>query len=93
MRKVHAFVAENAADLEHALEAANQAALQMQLSSNAQVAFLVKRVEVRDERLGRSAALNGLQNRRFNFHVAVRFHVTTERGKDGGTCRARLRSQ
>ena len=84
VRKVHAFVAENATDLEHALEAANQAALQMQLSGNAQVAFLIKRVEVRDERLGRSAALNGLQNRRFNFHVAVRFHVTTERGKDGG---------
>ena len=84
VRKVHALVAENAADLEHALEATNQAALQMELGGNAQVAFLVKRIEMRNERLSRSAALNGLQNRRFNFHIAVRLHVTAERGKDGG---------
>ena len=84
MRKVHALVAENAANLEHALEATNQAALQMELGCNAQVAFLVKRIEMRNERLSRSAALNGLQNRRFNFDVAIRFHVTAERGKDGG---------
>ena len=60
--EVHALVAEDAANLEHALKAADDAALEMQLGSNAQIALLVERVEVRDERLSRGAALDSLQD-------------------------------
>ena len=60
--EVHALVTEDTTDLEDALKATDDAALEMQLGSNAQVALLIERVEVRDERLGRSAALNGLQD-------------------------------
>ena len=58
--EVHTLVAEDATDLEHALIAAHEQALEVQLGGDAQVVLLVERVEVRDERLGRGATLNGL---------------------------------
>ena len=54
----------------------------MQLGSNAQVALLIERVEVRDERLGSSAALDGLQDGGLDLHVAVGLHKATEGGED-----------
>ena len=60
MGEVHTLVAEDTADLEHALIAAHEQALEVQLGGDAQVVLLVERVEVRDERLGRGATLNGL---------------------------------
>ena len=82
MGEVHTLVAEDAADLEDALKATDDAALEVQLGSNAQVALLIERVEVRDERLGRSAALNGLQDGGLDLHVAVRFHEAAEGGEN-----------
>ena len=84
MGEVHALVAEDAADLEHALVAAHEQALEVQLGGNTQVVLLVERVEVRDERLGGGAALDGLQDGGLDLHVAVVLHVATERGDDGG---------
>ena len=80
--KVHALVTEDTADLEHALKTADDAALEVQLGGNTQVALLIERVEVRDERLSRSAALDGLQDGGLDLHVAVGLHKTTEGGEN-----------
>ena len=88
--EVHALVAEDAADLEHALIAAHQQALEVQLGGDAQVVLLVERIEVRDERLGRGAALDGLQDGGLDLHVAVVLHVAAEGGDDGGALAERL---
>ena len=69
-----AFVAEVAVDLEHALEAADDQALQVQLRRDAQEHLHVERVVVRDERLGRGAARDRVQHRRLDFHEAVLDH-------------------
>ncbi len=82
VRGVHALVAEDAADLEHALETAYQQALQVKLGGDAQVVFLVQRIEVGDERLGGCATLDGLEDGRFNLVVAVCLHVAAERRED-----------
>ncbi len=62
-----AFVTEVAVDLEHALEATDHQALQVQLRRDAQEHRHVQRVVMGLERFGRSAAGNGLQHRRFDF--------------------------
>ena len=80
--EVHTLVAEDAADLENALKAADDAALEVQLGGDTQVAFLIERVEVRDERLGSSSALDGLQDRGLDLHVAIGLHKAAERGED-----------
>ena len=54
----------------------------MQLGSNAQVALLIERVEVRDERLSRSATLDSLQNGGLDLHVAVGLHKAAESGEN-----------
>ena len=84
VREVHALVTEDAADLEDALVAAHQQALEVQLGGNTQVVLLVERVEVGDERLGGGAALDGLQDGGLDLHVAVILHVAAERGDDRG---------
>ncbi len=61
------FVTEVAVDLEHFLEAANHQALEVQLRRDTQEHFHVQCVVVGFERLGRGAARNGLQHRRFHF--------------------------
>jgi hypothetical protein len=66
-----AFVAEVAVDLEHALEAAHQQALEVQLRRDAQEHLLVQRVVVRDEGLGVGAARDGVQHRRLDLQEAV----------------------
>ena len=60
VRGVDALVAEHATDLEHAVEAADDQALQLQLQRDAQVQVDVERVVVRDERPRRRAALERL---------------------------------
>ncbi len=77
-------MAEDTADLEHALIAAHTLAFVVQLGSVALVVLVVERVEGRDERLGRGAALNGLQDGCLDLHVAVVLHVAAEGGDDGG---------
>ena len=58
-----AFVAEDAADLEDAVHAADEAALEVQLEGDAQVEVAVEGVGVRLERTGRGAAGDGVQGR------------------------------
>ncbi len=81
----HAFVAEVAVDLEHAVETAHHQALQVQLGRDTQVHLHVQRVVVGDEWLGRRAAGNGVQHRGFHFHEAVLVHEAADRGDGGGT--------
>ena len=69
-----AFVAETPVDLEHALEAADDQALQVQLRRDAQEHLLVQRVVVRDEGLGVGPAGNGVQHGRLDFHEAALGH-------------------
>ena len=61
------FVAEVAVDLKHALEAAHDQALQIQLRRNAQKHLLVQRVVVRGEGPRIGTARNRVQHRRFHF--------------------------
>ena len=74
-----AFVAEVAVDLEHALEAADQQPLQVQLRRDAQEHLLVERVVVRDERLGVRAARDRVQHRRFDLEEVVLDHELANR--------------
>ncbi len=76
-----AFVAEAAVDLEHALEAADDQALQVELRRDAQVHRLVERVVVRDERLRVGAAGDRVQHRRLDFHEAVGDHEAADRAE------------
>ena len=63
----HAFIAEVAADFVHALVHAHQQALQIQLERDAQIQILIELIVMRDERSGRRAAVQRLQDRRFHF--------------------------
>ena len=67
-----AFVAEVAADLEHLVDAADEQALEIKLERDAQIKIAAERVVMRDERLRRRAAGNGLHHRRLDFHEAAR---------------------
>ncbi len=69
-----AFVAEVAVDLEHAVKATHQQALQVQLGRDAQEHFLVERVVVRLERLGVGAARDRVQHGRFDFEETMAHH-------------------
>ena len=80
--RVHAFVAELAADLEHLLETAYEQALERQLGGDAQEVVAVECVEVRDERLCVRAAQDGMQKRRFHLVEALVLHVAADGGDD-----------
>src|SRR5690606_21586200 len=71
----HAFVAEVAVDLEHALEAAHDEPLEIQFWRDAQVHFHVERIVVRDERTGSGTAGNRVQHGGFDFEEAGLEHV------------------
>jgi hypothetical protein len=73
-----ALVAETPVDLEHALEAAHQQALEVQLRRDAQVHLLVQRVVVRDERLGVGAARDRVEHGRLHLQEAVPHHEFTD---------------
>ncbi|MNS62151.1 hypothetical protein D3C72_952010 [compost metagenome] len=77
--RAHPFVAEVAVDLEHTLEAADDQALQVQLGRDAHEHLHVQRIVVRDERLGRGAARDRVQHRRFHFHEAGVGHMAAQR--------------
>ena len=62
----HAFVAELAADLVDPLKAADDQALEIELRSNAQEQVDVQRIVVGDERPGRRAAGDDVQDRRLD---------------------------
>ena len=70
MLGVHAFVAEDTADLIHALNAADDQALEMQLGRDAHIHINVERVVVRDERARRRAAGDGAEHGGLDLHEA-----------------------
>ena len=74
-----AFVAETAVDLEHALEAADDEALEVELRGDAQEHRLVEGVVVGHERLGVGAARDRVQHRRLDLHEAVLDHEAANR--------------
>ena len=82
MVRVHALVAELAADLEHLLETAYEQALERQLGGDAQEVVAIERVEVRDERLCVRAAQDGVQKRRFHLIETLVLHVAADGGHD-----------
>ena len=75
-------VAEIAVDLVHALEAADDQALEVQLGRDAQVHVLIERVVVRLERPRRRAAGNRLHHRRLDFHEIERIEIVAQVAHD-----------
>ncbi len=71
MGGVDAFVAEVAVDFEHAVDAADEAALEEQFRRDAQVEVQVEGVHVRGERTCRGAAVHGLQHRGLDLEEVV----------------------
>ncbi|OJH20035.1 hypothetical protein BLX88_04685, partial [Bacillus obstructivus] len=82
--RVHALVAEHAADLEHAVDAADDGALEVQLGGDAQGHRLVERVEVRLEGTCEGAAVDELEHRGLHLHVAVALEGAPHRRGDLG---------
>ena len=80
MGQVHALVAEGAAQLKDALVPAHQQALEVELGRDAQVEVMVEGVVVGDERLGRGAALDGVQQRGLDLHVSLLLEAAAHRG-------------
>src|SRR2546422_10916153 len=66
------FVAKDAANLEHAVHAADEHSLQIKLQCDAEIKIASKRLVLRDERLSRCAAGNRLHHRRLYFHESAR---------------------
>ena len=77
-----ALVAEDPADLEHALHATDDQPLEMQLECDAQVQLHVERVVVRDERAGMGAAGFEMQHRRLDFDESLVVQRSSEAGDD-----------
>ncbi len=77
--RAHAFVAEVAVDLEHALEAADDEPLQVELRRDAQEHRHVERVVMRRERLRGRAAGDRMQHRRLDLEEAVAAHEVADR--------------
>ena len=78
VRTVDALVAEVLAELEHLVHTAHEQTLQVEFRRDAHHAVLVQRVEVREERLGRRPARLVLQDRRLDFHEALRPEVLAD---------------
>src|SRR5436190_22209205 len=62
----YSFIAEHAADFIHALDAANEQSLQMQLQCDAQVQIDVQGIVMRSERTCRGSTCDGMQCRRLD---------------------------
>ena len=85
VRGVHALVAEDAPDLEDAVDASDHGALEEQLGGDAQGHRLVERVQVGVERPGRGAAVDELEHRGLHLHVVARMQGVADGTGDGGT--------
>ncbi len=84
VRAVHALVAEVLAEFVHAVEAAHDQLLEVELRGDAQVEVGVERVVVRDERARRRAARYGLQDGRLHLDVALLVEEGAHGGHDAG---------
>ncbi len=69
--RVHALVAEVLAELVHALEAAHDQPLQVELGGDTQVELAIQRVVVGGERPGQRAPVQGLEHRRLDLDEAL----------------------
>ncbi len=77
-----ALVAEVLADLVHALEAADDQPLQVELGRDSEIEVLLQVVPVGDERLGEGAAVARLQDRRLDLDEPVGVEVAPDRRDD-----------
>ena len=75
---VHALVAENAADLVHALQTADDQALEVQLGGDAHIHINVERIVMRDERPRVRAARDGAEHGRLDLHEAEVVEVAAQ---------------
>ena len=75
---VHALVAENAADLVHALQTADDQALEVQLGGDAHIHINVERIVMRDERPRVRAARDGAEHGRLDLHEAEAVEVAAQ---------------
>src|SRR5690606_31253344 len=82
--RADAFVAEGAAELVDAIEAAHEEALEIELGRDAQVELEVERVVVRAEGLGRGAAADGVEERGLHLEEAALVEEAAEGLHDGG---------
>ena len=90
MLRVHAFVAEDTADLIDPLHAADDESLQRQLGGDAHVHVDVERIVVGDERTGSRAAGDGVEDRSLDFDVTRVIHRLADAGDDLGTLDERV---
>ena len=88
--RVHAFVAEDTADLIDPLHAADDESLQRQLGGDAHVHVDVERIVVGDERTGSRAAGDGVEDRSLDFDVTRVIHRLADAGDDLGTLDERV---
>ena len=82
--EAHALVAEVLADLVDAVDAADDAALEVQLGGDAQVEVALELVVVRDERPRQGAAVERLQHRRLDLDEAALVQEPADGGDDAG---------
>jgi hypothetical protein len=82
--EAHALVAEVFADLVHPVDAADDAALEIQLGGDAQVQVALELVVVSDERPGQGAAVQRLEDRRLDLDEAAVVQEPAHRGDDLG---------
>ncbi len=80
VRRVDALVAEVAVDLEHAVDATHQAALEEQFRRDAQVEVQVECVHMRGERAGGRATMQGLQHRGLDLDEIMVVEGAAQRG-------------
>ena len=82
MARGDALVAEDAADLEHPIHAADDEPLEVQLEGDAQVQLHVEGVVVGDERPGVGAARLDVQHRCLDLDETLRLQRAPEAGDD-----------
>ena len=83
--EAHALVAEVLAHLVDAIDAADDAALEVQLGGDAQVEVALELVVVRDERLGEGAAVERLEHRGLHLDEAAPVEELADGADDAGT--------
>ena len=88
--EAHALVAEVLADLVDAVDAADDAALEVQLGGDAQVQVPLQLVVMRDERPRQGAAVQRLQHRRLDLDEAARVQEVADRLDDAGALHEHL---
>ena len=71
--------AEITIDFKYPIKAPDHQTLEVKLRCDAQEHFHVERVVVRNKGLGRRAAGNHMQHRRFDFHEIMAIHKTPDR--------------